>query len=29
VVYSSIDGRSLLESSKMVLDKGKLDDVVS
>jgi hypothetical protein len=29
VVYSSIDGRSLLESSKMALYKGKLDDVVS
>ncbi|PWZ13700.1 Protein TSS [Zea mays] len=26
VVYSSIDGRNLLESSKMALDKGKLDD---
>ncbi|TVU16325.1 hypothetical protein EJB05_39883 [Eragrostis curvula] len=29
VVYSSIDGRNLLESSKMALDKGKLDDAVS
>jgi protein TIF31 len=29
VVYSSIDGRNLLESSKVALDKGKLDDAVS
>lgn len=29
VVYSSIDGRNLLESSKMALDKGKLDDAVN
>ncbi|CAN6241120.1 unnamed protein product [Urochloa humidicola] len=29
MVYSSIDGRNLLESSKMALDKGKLDDAVS
>uniref|UniRef100_J3M1Z7 Clu domain-containing protein n=1 Tax=Oryza brachyantha TaxID=4533 RepID=J3M1Z7_ORYBR len=29
VVYSSIDGRNLLESSKMALDKGKLDDAVT
>uniref|UniRef100_N1R3H2 Uncharacterized protein n=1 Tax=Aegilops tauschii TaxID=37682 RepID=N1R3H2_AEGTA len=29
VVYSSIDSRNLLESSKMALDKGKLDDAVN
>ncbi|XP_039774417.1 protein TSS-like isoform X2 [Panicum virgatum] len=29
VVYSSIDGRNLLESSKVALDKGKLNDAVS
>jgi hypothetical protein len=29
VVYSSIDGRNLLESSKMALNKGMLDDAVS
>lgn len=29
VVYSSVDGRNLLESSKIALDKGKLDDAVS
>ncbi|KAG8066461.1 hypothetical protein GUJ93_ZPchr0004g39879 [Zizania palustris] len=29
MVYSSIDGRNLLESSKMALDKGKLDDAVN
>ncbi|XP_062184018.1 protein REDUCED CHLOROPLAST COVERAGE 2-like isoform X2 [Phragmites australis] len=29
VIYSSIDSRNLLESSKMALDKGKLDDAVS
>ncbi|KAG8043718.1 hypothetical protein GUJ93_ZPchr0458g22509 [Zizania palustris] len=29
VVFSSIDGRNLLESSKMALDKGKLDDAVN
>ncbi|CAM0901984.1 unnamed protein product [Alopecurus aequalis] len=29
VVYSSIDSRNLLESSKMALDKGKLDNAVN
>ena len=29
MVYSSIDGRNLLESSKVALDKGKLNDAVS
>ena len=29
VVYSSIDDRNLLESSKVALDKGKLNDAVS
>ena len=29
VVYSSIDGRNLLESSKVALDKGKLNNAVT
>jgi len=29
VACSSVDGRTLLESSKTFLDKGKLEDVVN
>jgi len=29
VVYSSADGRTLLESSKVALDKGKLEEAVN
>lgn len=29
MVYSSADGRTLLESSKVALDKGKLEEAVN